>query len=342
MNWGLGLLEDRTSFPGRDEWRWHLQLEFERIASPTRALLVLAMAGWWLLAPHPQHSAAAQVWGLLGLCAVFTAIDLIVVYRYPGAVRRMPFGSALADLVLISLIVRASGGAASPFLPGFFVFSAGAAIRLVPRLGVVFSFLYAVAYALVAPAGGGFAVMTLLLLALSATLWSGHVRVSRVEHLRDALTGAFTRNYALFHLERLVETAQAPFTVGMIDVDRFKEVNDTYGHVAGDEVLYQYVRVIGGALRSQDLLARYGGDELLVLFADLRVDAALEVAERIRAAVESTAIQVRGQEVVHVTVSIGLFEAVPGMRSAELLRQVDLCLYASKRMRNEVTAVATG
>lgn len=339
MSWRLPFLKGSMEFPGRAEWRWHLQLEFERIASPMRAVLIGLVWFWWSLVSS-AHAVPSDVLLVVIASAVFVAIDLMVVHRWPSIVRVLPFGSVLADLILVTAIVRVTGGAVSPFLPIFFVTSATAALRFTPRTGLVLSPLFPIAMIVAAPGGSGFAAAADFLLTLGAAIWAAKVQEARIQHLRDPLTGVFTRGYALFHLEQVSKRATRPFTVGLIDLDHFKQVNDTYGHVTGDEVLRQYVRVVQSGLRSEDLLARYGGDELIIVWSDLGLEEALALAERLRASVEAARIPLRTVvDAVQVTVSIGLFEAAPGTTPIHLLRQVDECLYASKKLRNEVTAL---
>ena len=339
MSWRLPILKGSMEFPGRAEWRWHLQLEFERVASPIRAVLIALVWFWWFLA-SPAHAAPPELLLVVIASAVFVAADLTIVHRWPGIVRALPFGSVVADLLLVTAIVRVTGGAASPFLPIFFVTSTTAALRFTPRTGLVLSPLFPIAMIVAAPGGSGFTAAVDFLLTLGAAIWAGKVQEARIQHLRDPLTGVFTRSYALFHLEQLSQRATRPFTVGLVDLDHFKQVNDSYGHVTGDEVLRQYVRVVQSGLRSEDLLARYGGDELIIVWSDLGLGEALAVAERLRASVEAVRLPLRTvDDAVQVTVSIGVFEAAPGTKPIHLLRQVDECLYASKKLRNEVTAL---
>jgi diguanylate cyclase (GGDEF)-like protein len=338
MSWTLPILKSTVEFPGRAEWRWHLQLEFERIASPLRAALIALVWLWWFLV-SPAHAVRPEVGLVVVASAVFVVTDLMVVHRWSRILRALPFGSVVADLLLVTAIVRVTGAAASPFLPVFFITSATAALRLTPRTALLLSPLFPIAMIIAAP-GSGFTAAVDFLLTLGAAIWSGKVHEARIQHLRDPLTGVFTRSYALFHLEQLSQRATRPFTVGLVDLDHFKQVNDTYGHVAGDEVLRQYVRVVQTGLRSEDLLARYGGDELIVVWSDVGLAEALAVAERLRATVEAARLPLRTvDDAVQVTVSIGVFQAVPGTKPIHLLRQVDECLYASKRLRNEVTAL---
>ena len=115
----------------------------------------------------------------------------------------------------------------------------------------------------------------------------------------------------------------------MMDLDRFKRVNDTYGHAAGDEVLKAFAQLIKKLIRKDDLFARYGGEEFVLLFCGLSEEVALRVAERIRKKVESMALSY-GEVTLRITVSIGVRYTRSDEPLEELLRKADEALYAAK------------
>ena len=328
----------RTRFPGRSEWRWHLQLQAERLASPLRLASILAFVALWPLVahqgPHVPHPVVA--W-LLVLLVVYALLDFIILRLKPRVVAQFPFGSVLLDFFFALALTWETGSGRSPILPILFLGVASASLRLEMLPAAAFTVLYALGAALMAPSEP-FLAASLLLLGVSLTVWGAHIQGDRVEHLRDPLTGAFTRAYALFHLERMLEQGKV-FSLGLIDLDHFKAVNDKVGHLAGDAVLQQYVHRVQSGLRAGDLLGRFGGDELLVVFEGVGIDEALQIAERLRFLVADQPIRVPdSQEQIAVTVSIGVIESSQGMRTHELLKRVDQGLYRSKRMRNEVSA----
>jgi diguanylate cyclase (GGDEF)-like protein len=159
--------------------------------------------------------------------------------------------------------------------------------------------------------------------------------------LHDSLTGLANRTLLLDRLthELLVAARRrTPLAVLFVDLDRFKEVNDTLGHAAGDELLVEVARRLTGVLRAQDTVARLGGDEFVAVCADLPADLVDErvaqhvtaLAERLAVAVASPAFAVAGQE-VQITASVGSVLAQPGQASAEsLLREADAAMYRAK------------
>lgn len=154
--------------------------------------------------------------------------------------------------------------------------------------------------------------------------------------VRDALTGAYTRRYLHERLHAELSYAarhELPVALLMIDLDRFKEVNDHFGHQAGDVVLRLVVAQLRQTLRPEDVLVRYGGEELCVLLRGLDSDSALVLAERLRSEIAALRIPANGKE-LHVTISIGVAAAHPAgdkLTPAALLERADRALYRAKR-----------
>ncbi|MFN3295006.1 MAG: GGDEF domain-containing protein, partial [Gemmobacter sp.] len=130
----------------------------------------------------------------------------------------------------------------------------------------------------------------------------------RENALRDAMTGLYNRRFLEEYVTTLVAGSQrrkSPFCVLMLDLDFFKQVNDTHGHEAGDKVIKTLADILLRNIRSSDMAVRYGGEEFLVLLLDTGVQGALKVAEKIRAEVEATKIPLPGG-MLQKTVSIGV------------------------------------
>jgi diguanylate cyclase (GGDEF)-like protein len=163
----------------------------------------------------------------------------------------------------------------------------------------------------------------------------------------DGLTRAFNRRHfsdRLFVEISRARRSHADLAVLMIDVDCLKSVNDTYGHLAGDRALCGIVTVIASSIRVEDLLARYGGDELAIIAPGTDHEEATRLAERARRAVEGLRLAAGGHE-IHVSVSIGvasLCEVLPSDESqTELLSLADERLYRAKHAgRNSVSSAS--
>lgn len=148
----------------------------------------------------------------------------------------------------------------------------------------------------------------------------------------DALTGLYNRRHFMELLGK--ERARAsryrrPLSLCIIDIDRFKHINDSYGHPAGDEVLELVARIIREHARTEDVAARIGGEEFAVLFPETRVQAAVEICERLRLAVAACACRIEHQPVT-VTVSLGTTQLQPGDSQSDFIRRSDKALYRAK------------
>jgi diguanylate cyclase (GGDEF)-like protein len=159
----------------------------------------------------------------------------------------------------------------------------------------------------------------------------------------DMLTGLFNRRHMDEQLRAQMKTARRHGQeVGLLllDVDHFKAVNDTYGHVAGDDVLCELARRISSELRAGDVAGRWGGEEFVVLLAQVGLVGAVDAGERIRAVVAASPVHAAGHA-INVTVSGGC-AAGPGPGSSEdLVHQADTGLYRAKdRGRNCIVAAS--
>jgi diguanylate cyclase (GGDEF)-like protein/PAS domain S-box-containing protein len=149
----------------------------------------------------------------------------------------------------------------------------------------------------------------------------------------DTLTGALTRRhfFDLAELEWARSTRHRhPLCVALIDVDHFKTVNDRFGHGCGDEALRLVAETVRGKLRRHDLLGRYGGDELALLFPETPLEGARQVSDRIRRAVTEIRLVAQGEVCVRLTISVGLAEHREDESLAAVCRRADAALYEAK------------
>ena len=157
---------------------------------------------------------------------------------------------------------------------------------------------------------------------------------------RDSLTGLFNRHSFEAQVRRLIDEVDGGYAnhaLFYLDLDQFKIVNDTCGHVAGDELLRQLGEILHEALRSDDILARLGGDEFGVLLRRCSIDQAVKIAEKLRLSVEAFRF-IWGDKVFQIGVSIGVVPVEPGVADlAALLSAADVACYAAKEAgRNRI------
>ncbi|MDA8254558.1 MAG: diguanylate cyclase [Betaproteobacteria bacterium] len=160
--------------------------------------------------------------------------------------------------------------------------------------------------------------------------------------MTDLLTGCRNRRYAMERMQQewaMAVRSERPLACMVIDVDHLKQLNDTHGHDAGDTALKLVVSAFREETRAQDVLARSGGDEFLVICPDTTLEAALACAGRMRAAVEALPV-VGGARTVHGSVSIGVAVRDATTPDADaLIRLADQSAYLAKRHRNAVATV---
>jgi two-component system, cell cycle response regulator len=159
--------------------------------------------------------------------------------------------------------------------------------------------------------------------------------------LRDGLTRAFNKRYLIDRLHSEMRFAQrhdTPLSLIMLDIDHFKQVNDQYGHLAGDRVLVEFSTFMLESIRHEDVFARYGGEEFAVLSRLITSVDCMRFAERLRRGVERLATDFEGKT-LSITVSIGV-ACMPDLAvqtSTDLLRAADRALYRAKQTgRNRV------
>ena len=168
------------------------------------------------------------------------------------------------------------------------------------------------------------------------TLQDGLIRARedlRFQATHDALTGIWNRRAVFDLLQRELERATRSLSATgllMLDLDHFKEVNDTYGHLAGDAVLREAAARVIQVVRSYDLVGRHGGEEFLVVLPGCDSNQVLQSAERVRATIEATPIIV-DRFAIRVTVSVGATSATSGTSQKELLGIADAALYQAKK-----------
>ncbi|MEW7006891.1 PleD family two-component system response regulator [Lentilitoribacter sp. EG35] len=151
----------------------------------------------------------------------------------------------------------------------------------------------------------------------------------------DPLTGLNNRHFLDAYMGKLIARAKrrnTPISMLITDIDKFKNVNDTHGHDAGDEILREFARRLRASVRGADLACRFGGEEFVVLMPDTTAEMAAQIAERLRAAIETSAFNLPGDTgQLELTTSVGVTNYDPEQDSSEtLIKRADDALYKAK------------
>ena len=179
--------------------------------------------------------------------------------------------------------------------------------------------------------------MTAASLAAGAAVALENARLHSIverQALVDGLTGISNRRGcedALSHEIARAGRMSAPFTLVVTDLDYFKQINDRYGHDAGDDVLREFASVLRLTLRESDLAGRWGGEEFVMLLPGTEADGGVQLAERVRAGLRERSFHGRDGAVFGVTASFGVAQHQPGEGERQLFAQADRALYEAKR-----------
>ena len=195
------------------------------------------------------------------------------------------------------------------------------------------------------------AVFVLLVSTLSLETALDVRRIYTLEHenITDALTGTFNRRYLDRRLDEEVMRARRygfPLAVLLLDIDHFKEINDEHGHPFGDGILAGLSQIVMNSVRRTDVVARYGGDEILVIATHTPLAAAAELGERLRQRIEGAEMGQAGEAgglSIRVTISAGVAGYSDELSSGQsLIQAADQALYQAKQAGRNRTATAEG
>lgn len=157
----------------------------------------------------------------------------------------------------------------------------------------------------------------------------------------DDLTGLYNSRQFYRHIRQEIERSNRyfrPLSLILMDIDNFKSLNDTYGHLCGDEILAGMGKIIKSAIRKQDIAFRYAGDEFTIILPETGIEKAIAVAERVRRAVENETRVLSVSGHLKVTVSIGVVEYLTDEEIKTFVHRADSAMYASKKKgRNKIS-----
>ena len=158
--------------------------------------------------------------------------------------------------------------------------------------------------------------------------------------IRDPLTELYNSRHFYDQLDDEIRRSERylhPLSLIFIDIDHFKAINDTYGHMVGDQALLLIAQKMKASLRSQDTAYRFAGDEFTIILPETTAENAKIVAERIRSEMESESLVIRGQEIDKITLSIGIAEYQRNEKKEQFVHRADVTMYeAKKKGRNNI------
>jgi len=155
----------------------------------------------------------------------------------------------------------------------------------------------------------------------------------------DSLTKAYSRKALNQDLKKFIEigqTKELDLALVVIDLDNFKQINDTYGHLVGDFVLIKVVQIISNIIRNEDKIYRFGGDEFIIIFNRINKLVIKKITEKIRQKIESTKLKYKNN-IITLTLSIGVACHHKGDDTDSILNRADKAVYESKKSKNKVT-----
>jgi diguanylate cyclase (GGDEF)-like protein len=318
-------------------------------------LLILVLLYQTVALPNTEESTALAM-------AMFFFAAFVLSFRYVNFYRRESYWKitveTLVMIIFITWVLAYTGRLESPLLNLYLLVIITSALALGKTATLLEMVLIAVCYVWLGYPERGQSqpiqlylttllaqLAPIILVAYIATMLSADVRRALVQ-LRflsetDELTGVFNVRAFSTISERMFKQAARygrPFSLLLIDSDSLKTVNDTYGHEAGNQLIKTTVQCIQDQLRETDVLARYGGDEFVVLLPETPCSGAAGVAARIRQAIEDTPLPTPNKK-IHMTVSIGIASYPEhGDNLKEVLEKTDKAMYESKSAgRNRVT-----
>jgi len=322
---------------------------FSRTLAELEWLLLVLVLLYFVL----PSTAIIDQWGMLLAMAIYAAF--VISFRYSKLFTRETQWKLAVEtwaiIFFISWCVYQTGGIDSPLINLYLLVIIFSALTLGKIVTLLEFTLISAAYFYLAQSNfdkGSYSILDFsemimtfapyLLVAYLTSLLAADLKNARegLEQLSDTdeLTGLKNRRAFNSSLEAEVKKAvryDRVFSVLMLDADDLKPVNDRFGHATGDRLIVSIAQVVQESLRETDILARYGGDEFVVILTETAKERAVEVAERIRASVENTSFSEEGER-VSSTISVGISSFSEKLQDGiDIMADADKKLYESKR-----------
>ena len=155
---------------------------------------------------------------------------------------------------------------------------------------------------------------------------------------KDGLTGVFSRQYLMSRFKMAFDKAKHEnhaLAIAMMDIDKFKLINDIYGHSEGDNALKLFASVVRDAIRQNDLFGRYGGDEFVIIFPNSTAEMAQKVIDRVSNALKTAVLKVDNAE-IEISLSVGLCALTDEIAPEEMINKADQIMYENKKHKYEL------
>lgn len=334
---------------------------FSRSMTELQLLLIILALLYYFIPTRPITDSNALIIAMVGYCGV------VLVFRYLNFHNRETrWKLAIETWLMISFITALlwfTGEVESPLLNLYLLVIIACAMTLgkvmtlleVGLVAVCYLFMGYHTYAVEIFAPATFTLLMakfspFLLVAYVTSMLASDIKAAKnkitIMSQTDELTGLLNMRAFNIILEKEIASAarySTPYTVLMIDVDGLKQVNDHYGHTAGSQLVRTVGTTLRQCVRSSDVLARYGGDEFVILMPQTSTEDALNAAERIRTTIDMNSFDMHGKR-IRATVSVGIASYPDCVADAEyVLEKADVALYKSKHSgRNRVTYYDSG
>jgi len=333
---------------------------FARNLDKTRRLFALICLFLLILATIPMFFIRVQSgYDVTSIIQVVSVIVLAAIFLH---VYRNTYSSIagvvifIIDIILLGIVTFDEQGQPiiiiyflTPFLIAYLFFSAKVALICSAIAYSFISFLYYLRFFEPSSPNFQYEIITLIFAGISSIVGLHVVvglrhgiekRLIEIAHT-DALTGLPNRMHFNSRITQEIERSKREDTqlcLALIDLDNFKEINDSYGHDAGDATLIHMSKFISDSLRSQDILCRFGGDELVLIIPNTSMESASQILEHLREKIEKTQV-IFNHHTISITVSIGYsLLSTPETTYETLYSIVDKCLYFSKKNgRNQIS-----